>query len=99
MNYQFLPGFEVTPLAPGERAAIPTGAPPEDRDRLAGQCAAILERLKAGPATGPELATFGLNHTARISNLRKAGWIIEAKRSFDGRRGTFIYTLKGRNNG
>jgi hypothetical protein len=44
-----------------------------DVKRWKGQCDKILERLKQGPLSLSELRQMGANHTARISNLRKAG--------------------------
>lgn len=90
--------FETSiPAAPGqltdrERAAIPTGAPPEDRDRLAAQCRAILERLKAGPATNVDLDRIAQRFGARLYDLKKAGHIWTKKRV---RPGVWLYTLKG----
>ena len=46
---------------------------PDAVPRLAGQNAAILERLRAGPATNRELAGMALNYRARISDLRALG--------------------------
>ncbi|NLX57310.1 MAG: hypothetical protein GXY58_19545 [Planctomycetaceae bacterium] len=45
-----------------------------ERPRLTGQNAAILERLKRGPATNRELAAISLKYTSRISDLRAAGY-------------------------
>lgn len=46
----------------------------EERPRLTGQNAAILERLKRGPATNRELAAIALKYTSRLSDLRAAGY-------------------------
>lgn len=81
------------PLAAPATAIPVPGAPSEDKERLAGQCAAILDRLKAGPATTIELARLSLKYSSRIAELRHDRWIIEAKRK---NGGTFVYTLKGR---
>ena len=62
-----------------------------DRPRLAGQNAAILERLREGPATNEELARLSLKYTSRLSDLRKAGYEIECKR---GKGGLNTYELK-----
>lgn len=51
-------------------------APVEVR-RLAGQNGAILERLQRGPCTREEIAAIGRNPTARISDLRKAGYNVQ----------------------
>ena len=42
--------------------------------RLAGQNARVLEALQRGPMTRDEIAAIGRNPTARVSDLRKAGW-------------------------
>lgn len=62
------------------RKLDPISAPREDRKRLRGQNLAILERLRLGPATNVELAAISLKYTARISDIRSAGYSIEAKR-------------------
>lgn len=67
---------------------------PEDRDRYANQCDSILERLQAGPLLNSELCKMGLNHTARISNLRKEGYDIVCTR-VPGGHGLTVYTLGG----
>lgn len=46
----------------------------EESPRLKGQNAAILERLKRGPATNRELAQIALKYTSRLSDLRAAGY-------------------------
>lgn len=45
----------------------------QDTRRLTGQNAAVLARLRAGPATAAELAAISLKYTSRISDLRAAG--------------------------
>lgn len=49
---------------------------PADVKRLTGQNAAVLARLRAGPATNAELAAIALKYTSRISDLRKAGFTV-----------------------
>ena len=49
---------------------------PADVKRLTGQNAAVLSRLRAGPATNAELAAIALKYTSRISDLRKAGFTV-----------------------
>ena len=49
---------------------------PADVKRLTGQNAAVLARLRAGPATNAELAGIALKYTSRISDLRKAGFTV-----------------------
>lgn len=46
---------------------------PEERPRLSGQNARILERLRRGPATNDELSGIARKYTSRISDLRAAG--------------------------
>jgi len=50
--------------------------PAQDRARLSAQCQRILSRLQQGRATRRELTEIGLNATARISDLRAAGYDI-----------------------
>jgi hypothetical protein len=67
-------------------------ADPRDVPRLTGQNAAILARLRRGPATSGELAALSLKYTGRISDLRAAGYTIDAKRLAGGGS---RYTLTG----
>ena len=53
---------------------------PDDLRRLSGQNLAILERLQRGPATNRELAALSLKYTSRISDLRAAGYDVQAER-------------------
>lgn len=62
----------------------------EDRPRLAAQTAAIVERLRHGPARNTELAAFALKYTSRISDARLAGYVIHCERQIGG---VTIYTL------
>ena len=64
---------------------------PEDRPRLRGQNAAILDRLQRGPATNQELAQISLKYTSRLSDIRKAGYVVNCERG-DG--GLNTYTLE-----
>jgi hypothetical protein len=64
---------------------------PEKR-RLSKQCAAILARLKEGPATNRELVAISLNHTGRISDLRRSSYVIEVE-SHDHTTGLVVYRL------
>jgi hypothetical protein len=45
--------------------------------RLRGQCRWILDRLRRGPATNRELASYSLKYTGRISDLRAMGCAID----------------------
>ena len=59
--------------------------------RLSGQNAAILSRLRIGPATNTALATISLKYTSRISDLRAAGHTIRCTRQYDS--GVTFYEL------
>lgn len=47
-----------------------------DHKRLSRQCAAIIARLRRGPATNRELSEIALKYTSRISDCRDAGFNI-----------------------
>jgi len=66
---------------------------PEDKPRLTGQNAKILERLRQGPATNVELAQLALKYSSRVSDLRKAGFSVSCERV--GRNGLTRYSLVG----
>jgi hypothetical protein len=64
-----------------------------DKPRLAGKALAVLEVLKRKPATNVELvAVGGLRASARIHDLRKHGYRIDAESVGNG---IWLYTLKG----
>jgi hypothetical protein len=63
----------------------------DDKPRLTGQNAAILERLKYGPATNAQLASLSLKYTARVSDLRAAGYTVTCERQPGG---VCIYRLE-----
>lgn len=49
----------------------------EEKPRLAGQCAEILELLQSkARVTNKEMAVISLKYTSRVSDLRKAGHTI-----------------------
>jgi hypothetical protein len=58
--------------------------------RMEGQCAEILQRLRKGKASSEDLAYYSLKYTARISDLRQRGYVIEASQD----EGVWWYTLK-----
>jgi hypothetical protein len=60
------------------------------RRRLSGQNKKILDRLKEGPVRLRELMSIAAKYTSRISDLRKAGCVIECQPQPDGNS---IYTL------
>jgi hypothetical protein len=51
---------------------------PGEIRRLAGQNLRILERLQRGAATNKGLSRLSLKYTSRVSDLRKAGYVITA---------------------
>lgn len=68
--------FDATPKPQATVEPRDRGVPDEAKPRLRGQCLAVLERLRQGPATNRELAAISLKYTGRISDLRKAGHAI-----------------------
>jgi hypothetical protein len=54
----------------------PNVTEPRERRRLKGQNAAILDRLRQGPATNRELVGMSLKYTSRVSDLRERGCVI-----------------------
>ncbi len=67
--------------------------PHEARRRLSRQCRAILERLRAGPALNSELVGYAMKYTSRVSDIRKAGFVIDCE-IVDQKAGLFRYTLR-----
>lgn len=63
----------------------------EARRRLSGQNRKILDLLLKGPATGRRIQAIGMKYTSRISDLRKAGCVIDCLERPDGNS---LYTLK-----
>lgn len=61
--------------------------------RLSKQCRAILNRLREGAVTNYDLANIALGYTARISDLRAAGFTIEHEPTEDA--GVYRYRLTG----
>ena len=59
-------------------------AVPADVPRLRGQNAQILQRLEQGRASNVELAKISLKYTSRISDLRKAGYVVVCHRDNGG---------------
>jgi hypothetical protein len=59
--------------------------------RLSGQNRKILDMLNAGPVRLRELIQVASKYTSRISDLRKAGCVIECQEQPDGNS---IYLLK-----
>ena len=70
-------------------------APEAAKPRLGRQQWAILERLRRGPTTNTELSQIAQRFSARIGELRDAGYNIQ--RTYDDdRRGVYVYELVGR---
>jgi hypothetical protein len=99
----FLPGFEAleraktraASLGAGRAAVVPRDpnvAGIAEKRRLSGQNAAILARLRQGPATNAELAAISLKYTSRNSDLRRAGYPVEVI-SRDRKTGVVVYAL------
>lgn len=65
IDFETVNAKPVRPCDPNADAA--------DGPRLTGQNAAILKRLRAGPATNAELAEISMKYTGRISDIRAAG--------------------------
>ncbi len=63
-----------------DRPIPPIICEPADCKRLTGQNAAILARLRLGPATNAELAGLSLKYTSRVSDLRRAGYRVRCVR-------------------
>lgn len=61
-----------------------------DLPRLTGQNATILRMLRESPRTNDELAAISRKYTSRISDIRAAGYCIQATRL---KGGLFLYTL------
>lgn len=61
-------------FGPMDVKTVPTLPVAQERVRLAGNCQAIIERLRRGPATNGELSQVGgLRFGGRLFELRKAG--------------------------
>ena len=65
---------------------------PGEQARLSAQSARILARLEQGPATRRELTDIALNVTARISDLRAAGYVVRVIER--NRSGRTVYALE-----
>jgi hypothetical protein len=63
---------------------------PQEVRRLTGQNAAILARLQRGPASRWQLQNIACNPTARVSDLRKAGYVVRCAENAEGHS---VYTL------
>ena len=60
------------------------------KKRLSGQNRKILDLLMQGQATGRQIQAIGMKYTSRISDLRKAGCVIDCLERPDGNS---LYTL------
>ena len=91
-------GGETLPLPFGgrrraRRDVFPLRAPWVDQPRLTRQCRLILERLRQGPASNRELSRLALKYTGRLSDLRRAGYVVTIVRQ-DHVTGEVIYELR-----
>lgn len=69
---------------------------PKEKPRLSRQCELILSRLREGPAKNTELVAIALKYTGRISDIRKAGYVVEViERDYE--TGITLYALRGDN--
>jgi hypothetical protein len=66
---------------------------PEEKPRLSRQSAEILERLRQGQATNRELAQIAMRYSARLHDLKHAGysWKIVSR---DYETGSVVYALE-----
>lgn len=69
--------------------------PAESKPRLTRQACEVLARLERGPATNIELIPISSRFSARIYDLRKAGYVIDTD-MVDRANGITLYTLKGK---
>lgn len=95
MEFQF-PLFDADGQAhkPRSAALVDDRLPDEAKPRLSRQALAVLARLEAGPATNIELIPISTRFSARIYDLRRAGYVIETDQ-LDRGKGITQYTLKG----
>ena len=63
----------------------------DEKKRYGNQCETILAKLREGSVTNHELSDISLKYTSRISDLRKAGHVIECVVRSGGLR---IYRIK-----
>lgn len=86
--------MDLFDLAENNGQSIPVSDPnalESDKPRLGGKTLAVLEHLRRGPAHGHDLmASGGTRYGARINDLRKAGYKIDAKHVRDG---IWLYSL------
>ncbi len=72
----------------------PTVTQQPERKRLSGHHIKIIERLRSGDATNSQLSAIALRYSARIEELRKAGYSISIV-SRDHETGCNVYRLEG----
>lgn len=95
MEYQFgLFDTDGNAHQPKRATLVDDRLPAEAKPRLTRQAVAVLARLEQGPATNMELIPIATRFSARIYDLRKAGYIIETD-MLDSSNGITLYTLKG----
>lgn len=66
--------------------------PAEERPRLSKQAAQILAMLQERPRTNVELARVGIRYSARLHDLKRAGYPIMTTPLRDG-KGGHLYSL------
>lgn len=96
MEFQF-PLFNTEsgePHRPKSPHLVDDRLPAEAKPRLSRQALAVLARLEAGPATNLELIPISTRFSARIYDLRRAGYVIDTDQG-DKASGVTTYTLKG----
>jgi hypothetical protein len=96
VNKEARRAIEKDPLLSGAIKQFGLTFPPSldsEAPRLSKQCAAILERLRLGPASNGELASIALKYTGRISDLRAAGFSIKVT-EHNRHSGYVVYALE-----
>ena len=90
-NHDGVAVYDVTNHHSGDLRLNPT-VPEAAKARLSKQQQAILARLRVGPATNLELIQIAQRFSARIHELRTAGYRIERTRD-DEEAGIYLYAL------
>lgn len=86
-------GTQETQFDLFDEAGQPVSPAAAEAKRLTRQQTAILERLRAGPATNMELIPISTRFSARIYDLRQVGYKIDTE-CIDRAKGLSLYTLK-----
>ena len=83
---------KAAPKAKPREIHLNSSVQEEDKPRLKNQHIRIIERLRQGPIRNVELKDFVLCYTARLTELRQARYVIQAKR-VKGEPSIWEYTL------